>query len=74
MSGEVHGCVIPGKDPLAHSEGKMDPRAELDDLEIRLMDIYLAFSGNRTPFHMTMNTMIDSGRYPPFSKTNQNDG
>jgi hypothetical protein len=54
MNNQLHGCVIPGKDDLARSEGQMDPRAKVDDLEIRLIDIYLAFAGYRTPFHLTM--------------------
>jgi hypothetical protein len=48
MSGELRVWIIPGKDPLARNEGQMDLRAELGDLEIRLMDVSLTFAGNQT--------------------------
>jgi hypothetical protein len=48
MSGGLHVWIIPEKDPLARNEGQMDLKAELDDREIRLMDISLTFAGNLT--------------------------
>jgi hypothetical protein len=47
-SGELHGWIISRKVPLARNEGQIDLRAELDGLEVRLMDISLTFAGNQT--------------------------